>query len=138
MKALMAGIPFRLYIATEDVANDLAQQASGFLSNQGKFSFLEKSDVLVCQTGQSGFWPMCSVTICSTKPGLAKPDGPVSESGGSKISMTSDETSKTMTIGPDDWRTPLVCYLENLGHIADRIVWHQALKYVMLDNTLYH
>jgi hypothetical protein len=33
------------------VANDLTQQASGFQSNRGKFSFLEKSDVLVCQTG---------------------------------------------------------------------------------------
>jgi uncharacterized membrane protein len=33
------------------VANDLMQQASGFQSNRGKFSFLEKSDVLVCQTG---------------------------------------------------------------------------------------
>jgi hypothetical protein len=31
-----------------------------------------------------------------------------------------------------------VHYLENPGHIADRKVWHQALKYVMLDNTLYH
>jgi hypothetical protein len=28
-------------------------------------------------------------------------------------------------------------YLENPGHIADRKVWRQALKYVMLDNTLY-
>jgi hypothetical protein len=31
-----------------------------------------------------------------------------------------------------------VHYLENPGHIADRKVWHQALKYVMFDNTLYH
>jgi hypothetical protein len=31
----------------------------------------------------------------------------------------------------------LVCYLENPGHIADRKVRRQALKYVMLDNTLY-
>jgi hypothetical protein len=29
------------------VANDLAQQASGFRSNLGKFGFLEKPDVLV-------------------------------------------------------------------------------------------
>jgi hypothetical protein len=42
-----------------------------------------------------------------------------------------------MTAGPDDWRTPLVHYLDNSGHIADRKVWRQALKYVMLDNTLY-
>jgi hypothetical protein len=42
-----------------------------------------------------------------------------------------------MTVGPDDWRTPLVHYLENPGHITDRKVRRQALKYVMLDNTLY-
>jgi small nuclear ribonucleoprotein (snRNP)-like protein len=33
------------------VANDLAQQASDFQSNQGKFGFLQKLDVPVCQTG---------------------------------------------------------------------------------------
>jgi ribonuclease HI len=33
------------------VVNDLAQPASGFRANRGKFSFLEKSDVPVCQTG---------------------------------------------------------------------------------------
>jgi hypothetical protein len=43
-----------------------------------------------------------------------------------------------MTTDPSDWRTPLVCYLENSGHIVDGKVWWQALKYVMLDNTLYH
>jgi hypothetical protein len=42
-----------------------------------------------------------------------------------------------MTADPDDWRTLLVRYLENPGHIADRKVRWQALKYVMLDNTLY-
>jgi hypothetical protein len=41
------------------------------------------------------------------------------------------------TTDPDDWRTPLVHYLENPGHIADRKVGRQALKYIMLDNTLY-
>jgi hypothetical protein len=81
---------------------------------------------------------MHSVTICSVEPNLAEPDSPVSEIGGSKISKTLDETSKTMMAGPDDWRTPLVHYLENPGHIADRNVRWQALKYVTLDNTLYH
>jgi ribonuclease HI len=37
------------------VANYLAQQASGFRANRGRFGFLEKPDVPVCQTGQSGF-----------------------------------------------------------------------------------
>jgi hypothetical protein len=42
-----------------------------------------------------------------------------------------------MIVDPHDWRAPLVCYLENPGHIVDRKVWRQALKYVMLDNILY-
>jgi ribonuclease HI len=37
------------------VTNDLAQQASSFQSNQGKFGFLEKMNVSVCQTGSSRF-----------------------------------------------------------------------------------
>jgi hypothetical protein len=43
-----------------------------------------------------------------------------------------------MMVKPDDWRTPLICYLENPGHITDRKVQQQALKYVTLHNTLYH
>jgi hypothetical protein len=39
---------------------------------------------------------------------------------------------------PDDYRTPLVCYLENLGRITDRKVQRQALKYVMLHSNIYH
>jgi hypothetical protein len=39
---------------------------------------------------------------------------------------------------PDDWRTPMVRYLENPDHIADRKVHRQTLKYVVLDNTIYH
>jgi hypothetical protein len=42
-----------------------------------------------------------------------------------------------MMADPNDWSTPLVRHLENSDHIADRKVCRQALKYVMLDNTLY-
>jgi hypothetical protein len=80
---------------------------------------------------------MHSATICSTEPSSAKPDVPVSEIGGSRISRILDEASKMMTADLDDWRTSLVRYLENPGHIADMKVWRQALKYVVLDNTLY-
>jgi hypothetical protein len=80
---------------------------------------------------------MCSATVCSVAPSPAKPDSPVSETGGSKIFRTSDKSSETMTIDPNDWKTPLVHYLENPAHIADRKVWRQALKCVMLNNTLY-
>jgi hypothetical protein len=119
------------------IVNDLAQQASGFLSNQGKFGFLEKLDVLVCQTGQSDFQPMCSATICSAELGSTNLDGLVSETRGSRISKTSYEMSEMTMTDPDDWRTPLVRYLENPSHIADRKVRWQTLKYAMLDNTLY-
>jgi hypothetical protein len=120
------------------VANELVQQASGFRSNRGKFGFMEKLDGPVYRTGCFGFQPMYSVTICYVEPSLAKPDGPVSKIGGSKIFRICDKSSKTMTTNPSDWRTPLVLYLENPGHIDDRKVQRQALKYVMLYNTLYH
>jgi hypothetical protein len=80
---------------------------------------------------------MCSATICFAEPCSTKPGGPISETGGSRISRILDEASEMMTTNPDDWRTSLVCYLENLGHIGDRKVRQQALKYVMFDNTLY-
>jgi hypothetical protein len=97
----------------------------------------KKTDVLVYQIEQSSFWSMSSAIVCSVGLSPAKLDSPVSETGGSRNSRIIDELSKTMTTDPDDWRTPLVCYLENPGHIADRKVRHQVLKYVMLDNTLY-
>jgi hypothetical protein len=80
---------------------------------------------------------MCSATVCSVGSSPAKLDSPVSETGGSRIFKTSDKSSEIMTTDPNDWRTPLVCYLENPDYIADRKVRRQALKYVMLDSTLY-
>jgi hypothetical protein len=79
-----------------------------------------------------------SATICSLGSDPAKLDSPVSGTGGSKISRIMDESSEAMMTDPDDWRTSLICYLENPGHIANRKVQRQALKYVMLDNTFYH
>jgi hypothetical protein len=80
---------------------------------------------------------MHSAIICYAKLNSAKLDDPVSETGGSKISRNSNNLSKTMTTDPDDWRTPLVHYLENPGHITDRKIGQRALKYVVLNNTLY-
>jgi hypothetical protein len=80
---------------------------------------------------------MHSVTVCSAKPSSAKSDVPVSETGGSKISRISDEANKTMTTDLHDWKIPLARYLDNSGHIADRKVRRQVLKYAVLDNTLY-
>jgi hypothetical protein len=77
------------------------------------------------------------VEICSSEPDSAKLDGSVSETGGSKISRSWDNLGEMTTTEPNDWKTPLICYLENPGHIADRKVHRQALKYVVLDNTPY-
>jgi hypothetical protein len=61
-----------------------------------------------------------NVRIYSAEPNSAEPDSPVSKTGGSKISRTLNETSKIMMDSPDDWRTPLVRYLENPSYIDDR------------------
>jgi hypothetical protein len=81
---------------------------------------------------------MHRATICSAELSSAKLDSPISETGGSEISRIIEKSSKMMMADSNGWRTPLVHYLENPSHIADRKVRQQALKYVMLDNTLYH
>jgi hypothetical protein len=78
------------------------------------------------------------MTVYSAELSSAKPDVPVSETGGSGISRILDEASKMTTVDLDDWRIPLVRYLENPDHIIDRKVRWQALKYVVHDNTLYY
>jgi hypothetical protein len=83
-------------------------------------------DVPVCQTRPSSFEPMHRAIICFVGPGPAKSDSPVSETRGSRISRTLDESSKIVMAGPDDWRSPLVHYLKNHGRIADWKVWRQA------------
>jgi hypothetical protein len=80
---------------------------------------------------------MCCVIIYSIEPSSTKLDGSTSETRGSKNFRILDESNKMMTTDPDDWRTPLVRYLKNYSHITDRKVRRQALKYVILDNTLY-
>jgi hypothetical protein len=64
--------------------------------------FLEKLDVLICQTRQSGFQLVHNVTIYSAEPSSTKPDVLVSETGGSIISRILDEASKMMVSNPDD------------------------------------
>jgi ribonuclease HI len=67
------------------VVNDLVQQAPGFRSNWGKFGFLEKPDVPVCQTGCSSFWSMHSTSICYVGSSSAKPDGSFLKPDGPKF-----------------------------------------------------
>jgi hypothetical protein len=79
-------------------------------------------DVPVCQTGLSSFWSMHNETVCSAEPSSAKMDALIFEIGGSGISRVLNKASRMMTADPNDWRTPLVHYLENPDHITDRKV----------------
>jgi hypothetical protein len=45
---------------------------------------------------------MCNAIICSAEPNLAKSDGAVFGTGGSRISRALAESSKTMMADPDD------------------------------------
>jgi hypothetical protein len=80
---------------------------------------------------------MNSVIVCSAEPSSTKSDVSVYKTRGSRISQISDEASKMTTVDPNDRRTPLVRYLDNPGHIADTKVRQRALKYIVVDNTLY-
>jgi hypothetical protein len=62
---------------------------------------------------------MHNAKIYSAEPSSAKPDVPESEIGGSGISRGLDDLDETTTVEPVDWRTPLIRYLENPGHVID-------------------
>jgi hypothetical protein len=82
-KLLLSSIISVQHVSRDEntLMNDLPQQALGFRSNRGKFGFLEKPDVPVCQTRQSGFRPMHSVIVYSAELCSAKPDDLVSKTG---------------------------------------------------------
>jgi hypothetical protein len=65
---------------------------------------------------------MHSAIVCSAEPSSAKPDVLIFGTGGSRISKILNEASKMTTVDPDDWRTPLVRYLENPCQIIHRKV----------------
>jgi hypothetical protein len=62
---------------------------------------------------------MHNTKICSVEPSSAKPDALESETGGFDISRGLDDLGETVMAEPVDWRTPLICYLENPGHVID-------------------
>jgi hypothetical protein len=62
---------------------------------------------------------MHNTKICSVELSSAKPDALESETGGFDISRGLDDLGETVMAEPVDWRTPLICYLENPGHVID-------------------
>jgi hypothetical protein len=95
---------------------------------------LEKLDVSISQTGWSSVWPMQSAKICSAEPRSAKPDGSISQTEGSRISRSLDNLCEMMMVEPDDWRTLLIHYLENSGHIANRKSSSTIVEIQYLEN----
>lgn len=89
-------------------ANDLAQQASGYHVSRGKLFVIEK--------------PMHkNVPVY------------MAEQQGSSSDVL--ETSNMAEF--NDWRKPLLSYLENPSKSVDRKIRRQALKYTLLDGELY-
>jgi hypothetical protein len=80
---------------------------------------------------------MHSAKIYSAEQSSAKSDFSKLETGGSGIYRGLDDLGKIAAAKPVDWRTPLIHYLENLGHVIDTKVQRQALKYVFLDHDLH-
>jgi hypothetical protein len=62
---------------------------------------------------------MHSAKSCSDGPSSTKPDVSELETGGPGIARGSDNLGEIATAKPVDWRTPLIQYLENLGHVID-------------------
>jgi hypothetical protein len=80
---------------------------------------------------------MHSAKICSAEQSSAKPDVPELEIRGSGISRGLDDLGKIAAAEPVDWRTHLIHYLDNLGHVIDTKVQRQTLKYILLDHDLH-
>jgi hypothetical protein len=80
---------------------------------------------------------MHSAKICSAELGSAEQNVPELEIGGSGISRGSDDLGESVATEPIDWRTPLIRYLENPGHVIDTKVRRQDLKYALLDHDLH-
>ena len=89
-------------------ANDLVQQASGRQVKRGKLFMIEKT-------------MLEAVTICVAE----QHDG------------SSDVLETSSFAEPNDWRRPLISYLENPSQSVDRKLRRQALKYTLLDEELY-
>jgi hypothetical protein len=81
---------------------------------------------------------MHNAKICSAEPSSAKSNVLELETGGSGISRGSNDLGETVTAESVDWRTPLICYLENPSHVIDTKVQRQTLKYILLDHDIYH
>jgi hypothetical protein len=60
-----------------------------------------------------------------------------SETEGSGIFRGLDDLNEIAVAESEDWRTPLICYLENTSHVIYTKVRRQALKYVLLYHDLY-
>ena len=112
-------------------ANALAQQASGYIVEKGKFNIrrpmrtkaeLHVRDELVRPVDPTGL---------TAEPGLTGPEtGLTAQSAGNTDSVTKETEDQ-------DWRVCIISYLKDPGRGAERNIPRAAFKYVLIDNELY-
>jgi hypothetical protein len=101
------------------MANNLAQDASGYRIKQGKF---HNTKNLITSTG-----PIPQVADC-----------PSEGSEPSRVTrkvLLIDSASKEANAS--DWRTPIINYLRNPSVRTDKNIWRTTFKYVLMSDELY-
>ena len=105
--------------------NALAQQASGYSATKENFNIRK---------------PM---RVKAELQVLDEPVRPVAATGltGPEIGLTAQSAENTNSVAKktedQDWRVPIIFYLEDPDRGAERSIWHAAFKYILIDDKLY-
>uniref|UniRef100_J3NCY2 Retrotransposon gag domain-containing protein n=1 Tax=Oryza brachyantha TaxID=4533 RepID=J3NCY2_ORYBR len=127
LRAPKARVPFRLYIAAEDsvIGAVLTQESEGkesvitYLSRRLLEAEMREENVRANDLAQqaSGYQMSRDKVLAIERPML--------------------EYFEVNMVESDDWRKPLISYLENPSQTVDRKLRRQALKYTLLHGDLY-
>ena len=116
-------------------ANTLVQQASSYNVTKKYFDIRKlmqiKAESLVLDE------PVRSIagTGLTAKTGLIGQETGLIAEGGENCS-SANKSDQKVKAKVQDWRMPIVTYLNDPGHGADRSIWHLAFKYILVDNEL--
>ena len=116
-------------------ANDLAQKASGYCVNRGRFHVAKKPMLEGLGAGQST--PDCPTDAAGL---FGTPDCPMpivglSDGDRGVLILPIDDSAEVLA-NEADWRTPIAAYLHNPSVRTDRKIWRVAFKYTLV-NELY-
>ena len=120
----------------KEKANALAQQASGYNVTKKYFNIRKpmriKAELLVLDEPVR---PVAETGLTGPETGLTAEDGMNSNSAeNSKSGATSNSKGKAKVA---DWMVPIVTYLKDPGHGAERNIRRLAFKYILIDDELY-